>query len=200
MPINIDEAGLLAIFPEIAEITEPALRRGVVAIWLEIAAECAWSRLEDIPKNMEAERNRRLVDHVRGVTRMALALAETARAHSGTAYDRDLLIAMCLLHDVSKPVECEPDPDAQPGPGPALPARYSRMGKLIQHAVYAAHKVFAHGLPLEVAHVVNTHTHQSTLRSTSIEGAYVFYADYSDSDAVIIPAGGRSYLGRWHLE
>ncbi|HEV7264539.1 MAG TPA: hypothetical protein VGN83_06445 [Falsiroseomonas sp.] len=44
MPINIDEAGLAAIFPEIEEIQDPTLRRGVVAIWLEIVAECPWDR------------------------------------------------------------------------------------------------------------------------------------------------------------
>ena len=200
MPINIDEAGLVAVFPEIEEIRDAGLRRGVVAIWLEIAAECAWSRLEDIPKNLDVEKGRRLTDHIRGVTRIALAMAETAKAANGTAYDRDLLVAMCLLHDVSKPVESEPDPAATPNGGAVVPGRKSKLGKLIQHAVYATHKVFAHGLPLEVAHVVNTHTHQSGVRSTSIEGAYVFYADYADSDSFIIPNGGKSFLGRWHMD
>jgi hypothetical protein len=199
MPINIDQAGLVAIFPEIEQIQDDALRRSVVAIWLEIAQECAWSRLEDIPKNLEAEKHRRLTDHVRGVTRMALALAETGKAHSGTAYNRDHLIAMCLLHDVSKPLECEPDPEAKANGGRVLPGRKSKMGKLIQHAVYATHKCFAHGLPLEIAHVVNTHTHQSAVRSTSVEGAYVFYADYADSDAVLVPETGKGFVGRWHM-
>lgn len=199
MPINIDEAGLLRLFPEIAEIRDDRIRRSVTAIWLEVAAECPWSRLEDIPKNLEAERHRRLVDHVRVVTRMALSLAEVAKAENGTSYDRDGLIAMCLLHDVSKPMECEPDPDGKPTGTEAMPARKSKMGKLIQHAVYATHKVFAHGLPIEIAHAVNTHTHQSAHRSRTVEGAYLFYADYTDSDSVIIPEGGRSYLGRWEM-
>lgn len=199
MPINIDEAGLVAVFPEIEEIADPALRRGVVAIWLEVAQECAWSRLEDIPKNLEGEKHRRLTDHVRGVTRMALALAETGRAHSGTAYDRDKLIAMCLLHDVSKPLEVEPDPEGKPSGGPVLAGRKSKLGKMIQHAVYATHKCFAHGLPLEVAHVVNTHTHQSAVRSITVEGAYVFYADYADSDAVLVPETGKGFVSRWHM-
>jgi hypothetical protein len=200
MPINIDEAGLVALFPEISEIRDEKLRRGVIAIWLEIAQECAWNRLEEIPKNLEAEKHRRLTDHVRGVTRMALALADTGKAHSGTEYDRDMLIAMCLLHDVSKPLEMDPDPGARATGGPTLPGKKSRLGKLIQHAVYATHKVFAHGLPLEVAHVVNTHTHQSAVRSVTVEGAYVFYADYADSDAVLVPETGKGFVSRWHLE
>jgi hypothetical protein len=199
MGLKISEAELIRLFPELAEIQDTQLRAGVTAIWQEVAADCGWDRLEDIPKNPDAEKHRRLTDHIRIVTRMALVLAETAKTESGTAYSRDHLIAMCLLHDVSKPMESEPDPDGQPSGGPVLPVRKSKMGKLIQHAVYATHKCFAHGLPMEVAHVVNTHTHQSTVRSTSVEGAYVFYADYCDSDSVIIPAGGRNYLSRWEI-
>jgi HD superfamily phosphohydrolase YqeK len=200
MAVALDEAGLVALFPELAEIGDDAIRRAVTAIWIETAAECPWDDLRAIPKNLEAERDRRLTDHIRIVTRMALALAEVAKAESGTAYDRDHVIAMALLHDVSKPMECEPVPGGTPNAEGVLPARKSRMGKLIQHAVYATHKVFAHGLPIEIAHVVNTHTHQSAVRSSSVEGGYIFYADYADSDSVIIPAGGRSYLGRWHME
>ncbi len=70
MAVRIDEAGLRALFPEIDRIEDQALRRGVVAIWLEVAAECAWERFGDIPKNLEAERGRRLTDYIRGVTRM----------------------------------------------------------------------------------------------------------------------------------
>lgn len=199
MAVRIDAAGLCRLFPEIEQIEDVALRRGVVAIWLEVAAECAWDRFEDIPKNLEAERFRRLTDHIRGVTRMALALADVAKAEHGTEYNRDQLIAMCLLHDVSKPLECEPDPEGRPSGGTVRPARKTAMGTLIQHAVYATHKCFAHGLPLAVAHGVNTHTHQSAHRSSTIEGAYLFYADYADGDAAIIPAGGRPFLARWEL-
>jgi HD superfamily phosphohydrolase YqeK len=199
MAVRIDEAGLRDLFPEIDRIEDSALRRGVVAIWLEVAAECPWERFEDIPKNLEAERHRRLTDHIRGVTRMAMALAEVAKAENGTEYDRGHLIAMCLLHDVSKPLECEPDPEGKPSVDPVLPARKSQMGKLIQHAVYATHKCFAHGLPLAVAHAVNTHTHQSAHRSTTVEAAYLFYADYAESDSALIPAGGRGFLARWEL-
>ena len=41
---------------------------------------------------------------------------------------------------------------------------------------------------------VNTHTHQSARRPVRMDGAYVLYADYADSDSGIIPAGGRSFL------
>lgn len=200
MPVEIDEQGLRGLFPELDEIKDPALRAGVVRIWLEVAQECRWERFEDVPKNLSFEKYRRLTDHIRGVTRMALALAETAQALHGTPYHRYHLIAACLLHDVSKPLETEPDPDGAPTGGPALPARKSALGAKMQHAVYATHKVFAHGLPLEVAHLVLTHTHESNVRSREVEAAYLFYADFADSDAGIAAVGGRLFAERWRLD
>ncbi len=199
MSIMLDEAQLQRLFPELNEIRDVALRQGVVEIWVEIARECAWTRLEDAPKNLDAERYRRLIDHIRGVTRMALALADIAKQEHGTPYNRDHLLAACLLHDVSRLVEVEPDPEGKPTQGPALPARKSAIGEKIQHAVYATHKIFEKKLPLDVAHLVLTHTHASNMRSKSVEAAYLFYADYADSDAGIVPVGGKSFAQRWEL-
>lgn len=196
MPVTIDEAGLRELFPEIDDIQDAALRQGVVDIWLEIAQECNWSRMEDIPKNLGSEKYRRLVDHVRGVTRMAMALAEIGEREHKVAYNRDHLIAACLLHDVSKPMEMDPDPNGAATNGPAMPGKKSALGDKMQHAVYATHKIFAHKLPLEVAHLVVTHTHASNMRSPSLEAAYLFYADFADSDAGVIPAGGTSFAER----
>lgn len=200
MAVRIDEAGVRALFPEVDQIADGGLRQGVIDIWVETGAECGWERFEDVPKSLDAEKDRRLIDHVRGVTRMAMALAEIAEREHGTAYNRDHLIAACLLHDVSKAVETEPDPHGRATNGPALPARKSPLGDRIQHAVYATHKVFAHKLPLEVAHIVNTHTHASNVRSKTIEGAFLFYADYADSDAGILPTGGKLFAQRWELQ
>jgi len=200
MPAKIDAAEVRRLFPDVDQIANPSLRQGVIDIWIEIAAECPWDNLEDIPKNLDAERHRRLTDHIRGVTRMALALADVAQREHGTKIDRDMLIAVGLLHDVSKPLECEPDPAGKPTNGPAKPARKSELGAKIQHAVYGTHKVFAHKLPLELAHLIVTHTHASNVRPTkSIEAALLFYADYADSDVAIIPVGGKPFVARWEM-
>ncbi len=199
MAFTVDEAEIRRLFPEVDTIRDPALRRGVIDIWIETGAECGWENIQQIPKSLGVEKHRRLVDHVRGVTRMALALAEIAEREYGTAYQRDHLIAGCLLHDCSKTVETEPDPAASPTNAPAAPGRVSALGDKIQHAVYTSHKAFAHKLPLEVTHLILTHTHQSNVRSKTIEAAYLFYADSMDSDVGIITAGGRSLMERWEL-
>ncbi len=199
MAIRIDAEGIRRLFPEIDQIRDAKLRQGVIDIWREIAAECPWERFEDIPKNTGDERHRPLVGHVRGVTRMALAMAEIAAAEHGTPYDRDLLLAACLLHDASKPVESEPDPEGPPTGGSVLPGRTSVLGKSVQHSVYAAHKIMEKGLPLELTHLVITHTHQSNVRAAGFEAALIFYADFADSDAGIASTGRETFARRWRL-
>ncbi len=198
MSFNITEDELLALLPEIADIADADIRCGVVAIWQRTAQKCAWDQFEDVPKNLGSEKYRRLIDHVRGVTKMAIALAEIAEELHGTPYNRDYLLAAGLLHDVSKPLETEPDPAGEASGGPALPARKSEIGKKLQHAAYATHEVLAEGMPLDIASLVLTHTHDSNMRSRAIEASYLFYADYADSDAGILPTGQKAFVEVWH--
>lgn len=199
MSVRLKREEFVELFPEVSQIRDPALVRGIEDIWIDIAAECKWERLQHVPKNADSERHRALVDHIRGVTRIALAMSEIVRTQQGARVDNDVLTAACLLHDVSKVVEMEPDPDGPPTNGPTRPARKSDLGAKMQHAVYATHKIFAYGLPLEVAHLVVTHTHASNVRAKSLEAALLFYADYADSDAAITTVGGTTFAQRWEL-
>lgn len=199
MAFDINESGMKRLFPQIDDVQDPVLRRAIIDIWIEVGAECAWQRFEDVPKSLGQERSRPLVDHIRGVTRMALALADAAAVEHGPRCNRDYLLAACLLHDVSKPLEFEPDPEGRPTNGPAMPARKSALGRNMQHAVYATHKIFAHSLPLEIANIVVTHTHESNVRGTSLEAALLFYADYADSDYAISAVNGKTYAQRWEM-
>jgi HD superfamily phosphohydrolase YqeK len=198
MPQQLSAETLRAIFPEIDAIQDATLRQGVVDIWQEIAAEMPWNDLREIPKNNKGETDRSLVEHVRGVTQMALAICEIAQKLQGKDYDRDMLLAACLLHDVSKPVEYEPVPDAPPTNG-IRPGRHSALGHSVQHAAYATHKVFAKHLPLALAHLVLTHTHGSGMRGKTWEAAALFYADFADTDAALHTRGLPLYLQRWSL-
>ncbi len=77
--VVIDADGVRRRFPEVDGIKDARLRQSVINIWIEVGAECAWERFEDVPKNLDAEKYRPLVEHIRGVTMMATALAEVAR-------------------------------------------------------------------------------------------------------------------------
>lgn len=199
MAIRTNAEEIRALFPEANLIENADLRRAVIDIWLEVAGETAWEAFGDIPKNLKEEKRMTLVGHVRGVAKTALAMADVVENRHGLAIDRDLLIAACLLHDVSKPLESAPDPGGAPTGGAAAPGKITEFGAKIQHGVYGAHKIWAKSPPkaLELAHLVITHTRASNARSTSCEAALLFYADWADSDAGIILAGGTPFSARW---
>jgi putative nucleotidyltransferase with HDIG domain len=199
MAQKLDYDDVKRVFPELGEIKDSRLRTVVAQIWTETAAEMSWASLEEIPKNTTGESGRNLVDHIRGVTQMAMQICEIAKTLHGKPYDRDVMVAAGLLHDVSKLVEYEPDPD-KPGDN-KLPraGRQSRIGKNIQHGVYAAHKMLAKGLSPELVHLVITHTHASNKRGKTWEAAALFYADFADSDAGLSTAHGKMFSERWTL-
>jgi len=197
MSVPINEQGIKALFPEVSEIQDPKLQKGVIDIWLDIAAAAPWNRFEDVPKNLAAEKYRPLLSHIRGVTKMALSLAEIAKNLHGTPYDRDLLISACLLHDATKVIETEPDAESAPAGEAVLPARKSKIGKALPHAALAMHMVLEKGLPVELAHLVITHTHACNERGVGWEASVLFYADFADTDAGIFPTGKKAYSQRW---
>src|SRR3546814_19540170 len=86
-------------------------------------------------------------------------------------------------------------------PGEAAPraGRSSRLGRNVPHAVYATHKIFAHGLPVELAHLVATNTHSSNVRGRTWEASALFYADLADSDAARRMVDGTLFSERRSL-
>jgi putative nucleotidyltransferase with HDIG domain len=161
--------------PELQLIASQTLRDAVARIWVDCWLESRWPRLTDAPKSPLEPAALSLVRHTRAVTRQALVAAEGARDAYGLDFDQDLLVAAALLHDVSKLVEWEP---ADGG------ARATRLGELVQHAVYAAHQAWRQALPLELVHVIVSHTDQSTTRPKTWEAELVRYADLLDSAAL----------------
>jgi len=199
MAIRTDADGIRKVFPEVDLIQDAALRQGVLDIWLDVAAESPWESFDGIPKNLGEEKHMTLVGHIRGVTKAAIAMADFAAGHHGLKTDRDLLLAACLLHDVTKPLESRPDPGGPPSGGAASPAKKTEFGAKIQHGAYGAHKIWEKKLPkaLELAHLVITHTRASNTRSRSYEAALLFYADWVDSDAGLVIGGVKPFAARW---
>lgn len=185
-PTADDLAYVGRVFPELGQIADAELRDEVAGIWAEVWRESAWERIEDAPKNPNVP-GQKLYSHIRSVTLQAVATAEIMKEIHGKDFDRDVLVAGGLLHDVSKLVEYEPKDGG---------AAKSHRGKLIQHAVYAAHKGWEHGLPEEVVHILVSHTHSSAVRPITWECVVIHYVDYLDSDALLQMAGKPLLLQR----
>src|SRR5262245_38894245 len=102
--------GVRRSLPEVEEIRDPELRAKVVEAWALALSRTEFERLEQIrpsgnPTTPPMKRGTQ-ADHIRGVTRMAVALATALEEVVGSVgVDRDLLLACALCHDVGKPFE-----------------------------------------------------------------------------------------------
>jgi putative nucleotidyltransferase with HDIG domain len=88
-------------FPELADVADDRLREQVTEAWRLGLSRGGWREVEAIPYawNIHEVTN---VEHVRGVTRIAVDAAEQQRDFHGADPDLDVVRAACLLHDVGK--------------------------------------------------------------------------------------------------
>ena len=165
--------------PEVEQIRDRELRARVVEAWALALASSSFSAIGEIEPSgnpgVNTLKRGRQTDHIRGVTRMALALAEQLQAQlEGLVIDRDILIAGALCHDVGKPWEFDPlnrkrwegDPRAA-----GLPS--------VRHPAFGVHICFTVGLPEEVAHCAAAHSGEGELLVRSLENTIVHHADYA---------------------
>ena len=88
-------------FPELDEIDSDSLREQVIEAWVLALERGGWRDIEDVPYawNIHEVSN---VEHIRGVTRIALDAARQQRDFHGADPDIDTIVAAALLHDVGK--------------------------------------------------------------------------------------------------
>lgn len=177
----MDHGTVTEVFPEAERIADESLREGVLEAWalscdeagVDTAEELRalpWlpsvQRALDIPADAE-----RLVSHVRDVTAGAVSLAGALVARRGTGVDTDLLVAGALVHDVSKLVEFD-GMDATP------------VYDLLGHPYWGVHVVAQAGLPVELTHVVLSHTSRTTVEPAFLEAELVRRADEAAASAI----------------
>lgn len=88
-------------FPELEAIESDDCRERVIEAWVLALERGGWQAIETIPYawNIHEVSN---VEHVRGVTKIAVRTAEEQRDFHGADPDFDTVRAACLLHDVGK--------------------------------------------------------------------------------------------------
>ena len=120
---NVDyETQIREAYPELDHIEDDDCRERVVEAWRLGLGRGGWHHIADIPYawNIHETTN---VEHVRGVTEIAIESVETQRERHGADPDMDVVVAACLLHDVGKCYEYteyvdddqlgEPDPTSE---------------------------------------------------------------------------------------
>jgi putative nucleotidyltransferase with HDIG domain len=172
-------ARVRAELPEVEEIRDPELAGKVVEAWALALASSSFRAIAEIEPSgnpgVNTLRRGRQTDHIRGVTRMALALADALRGQfPELKVDRDLLIAGALCHDVGKPWEFDPENRRRWESRPRAAGLPS-----IRHPAFGVHVCLTVGLPEAVAHCAAAHSGEGELVVRSLENTIVHHADYA---------------------
>jgi hypothetical protein len=164
-------------FPELAELDDDDdLRSGVVEAWAIALAENGSPDLASLPwlGPYRAElglSDELLVDHIRDVAAVSVAIADALVDRRGAPLDLDTVLAGALVHDVSQVGEVDGE-------------EWTRVGRLLGHPHYGVYLVLAAGLPVEIAHVILSHTSATTVEPATLEAAVVMQADGATASAI----------------
>lgn len=176
-------------YPELERIEDEDLREQVLEAWVLGLERGGWQNIEDIPYawNVHEVSN---IEHVRGVTKIAIESAEIQRELHDAEPNTDVLIAACLLHDVGKCYEYTDhvDDDLLVEPDPKYATRE------IPHSIsgYAlAHEV---GCPLAVQRAIPHFIGEVPQRT--LEAELLKSANSASSNAITQAAMGIS-LEEW---
>jgi len=168
-----DKKYVESLFPALAEIQDPNLREKVIGIWAEAWKDGNYEKIEDIGW-WEPWRNKYTwsnVSHTNQVTKCVMAMAKVTQEVMGMEVNMDYLIAAAILHDVDKAVLFDGKTKE--------PTEWLRK---LPHASYSVYLVLKAGLPLDIAHMVLSHTAFSLKRQKTVEALILHMADYLIAD------------------
>jgi len=179
---------LLAIIPEITDITDESLRQKCIKAFqdaLQIAGRTP-AELAEMPFTLLISPcSVSFVDHVRRVTRTSLAIADALKdnwqGEDAMEVDRDILLATALLHDVGKVLEYEREANGN--------WRKSECGKLLRHPVSGAGICMKWGLPDTIVHGVMYHSHEGDGLRATTEAIIVNHADFLNFEPLKLKYG-----------
>lgn len=171
------EETLLREIPEINLIGDDALRARVIDTWVTSLEGSSFDAISEIPgcgnPDQAPLKNHGQEAHIRGVALTALKLAEAlATTMPDLEFDRDILLAGALCHDIGKPWEFDPVNRARWAENKASVGYPS-----VRHPVYGVHLCLNAGLPESVVHITGAHAKEGDLVQRSIEGTIVHWVD-----------------------
>ena len=164
--ISITKEKLRDALPQFELIEDGALQEAVLKIWIEACAQSDWEQLQEIPFMPGSDPNRfGFLHHVALVTQYSYAVAQAYNQMEPTPLNVDYVVAGALLHDVCKIVEYS-----------AAGGR-SLWGRLVTHGIYGVALCQKYQIPLEIIHVVASHTAKLSMPNKSPEAIIVAKCD-----------------------
>ncbi|TCQ95362.1 HD domain-containing protein [Neorhizobium sp. JUb45] len=176
---SISREHILEDLPEIADIQSAELREKVIDAWVFALQRSSFDRVTDIsgegsPNIFSLKRGTQDA-HLRGVTRLALAIYEEFKAtYPEAKVDRDIILAGGLCHDIGKTWEFDPEKLKR------SEERGDRYGDpTFRHSAYGAHVCLSVGLPDEVGHICMGHAMEFSHIGHSTECFIIRQADHT---------------------
>ena len=164
--MNMTREELIELFPEMELIQDKTLKEQTIRTWLKVCEACEWESLTDIPFSGKFTADPdNLVYHTRMTTLFSHAIAVQSNAYMETKVNVDYVVAGALLHDVCKPIEYSPK------------GGKSAWGKQITHSVYGICVAREEGMPLEILHIIASHTKLMGIPNQSLEAIIVHQCD-----------------------
>lgn len=165
--------------PEVEDIRDEDLRAKVIEAWALCLACSSFESIDAIEPAANPGVNRlkdgKQSDHIRGVTRMAVVVAdEMCALQPDLQVNKDILIAGALCHDVGKPFEFDPENRKRWEANP-----YAAGLPAIRHPAFGVHICLSVGLPEEVAHCAAAHSGEGELVVRSLENTIIHHVDYA---------------------
>jgi len=168
---------LCRAFPELQEVINEEWRRKALFVWQEVYNRSQWKDKEAaaVPFSPSVP-SVTLLEHTEAVIQNALQMAHTICSvhHNPDLINFDRLIIVCVLHDVDKLLAIEPLDSGQ--------CRYSDIARIYQHGFYSAYYAEKAELPAEITAALISHTVQSRMQPSTLEGMILLYADIADAD------------------
>ncbi len=118
-----------------------------------------------------------LLEHTSAVAEIALRSAETLKSmYPKFRYERDVLLAGAILHDVGKFLEYTKSKDGK--------IVKSSLGKILRHPFSGAALAYEMRLPDEVVHIIAVHAHEGDNGYRTSEAILVNKADFITFDTI----------------
>ncbi len=170
---------ILDEMPEIEWIEDETLRANVTDAWAAAVASAGLAAIGDMRPSgnydSPALKTGTQADHIRSVARMSLKIAEEMDTlFADFRYDRDLMIAGALCHDIGKVWEFDPENVARWRADPRKTGFPS-----LRHPGYGIHICLSAGLPEAVAHMAAAHSGEGELLIRSLENTILRWADHT---------------------
>ncbi|MCD6417521.1 HDIG domain-containing protein [bacterium] len=156
------------------EISDLQLREKVKRCFEEAILRGGWSEdeVDEIPFTLLIpDCPVSLLEHTVAVTEIAIKSAETVKSmYPEFEYNRDILIAGAILHDVGKFLEYARSDDGK--------IVKSFFGKILRHPFSGAALAYEMRLPDEVVHIIAVHAHEGDNGYRTPEAIIINKADF----------------------